>query len=456
VYTQSGQYTQRLTSASGCDSILTLRLTIGGYQSTDTVTACDHYTWRGQTYSGSGDYTVRSSSSGGCDSLLQLHLTVYNSIRTTIDTAVCEGQTYYGYSLANTYIDTFALPRGCDSIRTLHLRIKPPTASGIKATICEGETYLGYTQSGTYQDRFAGVNGCDSIRTLELVVVPKKYTTLDVAICQGEKYFAGGAYQTRTGTYTDTLLSRAGCDSILTTHLLVHPGPAPELGPAKNLCTGTALLLTPGSYPFYLWSDGSTSPQVSILSPGRYWVQVWDDFKCTASDTIQIMNSIPPPSDFLSAADSICSGEKVELKPRGVYSRYSWSTGSAIPAIKVDKPGTYELTVWDANGCMGKDTTTIFPKQCFDGVAIPTAFTPNGDGLNDEFKARVPANIVSFKLEVYNRYGEVVFTTTDPQRGWNGFVKNRIVSTTLFVWQCFYQLQGQPPGYQKGTVLLMK
>lgn len=114
------------------------------------------------------------------------------------------------------------------------------------------------------------------------------------------------------------------------------------------------------------------------------------------------------------------------------------------------------LTVKDNNGCSGNDTTRIVEKICYTGVYIPTAFTPNNDGLNDLFRARVYGKTTSFKLEVYNRYGEKVFETTDPGAGWNGIYKGTPQSTAVFVWQCFYQLTGEKSAYKKGTVALIR
>ena len=90
------------------------------------------------------------------------------------------------------------------------------------------------------------------------------------------------------------------------------------------------------------------------------------------------------------------------------------------------------------------------------GVYIPGAFTPNSDGRNDIFKALVFGKVVSFKLQVFSREGQLVFQTTDPAKGWDGLYKGMSYSTTTFVWQCSYQLEGQRPDYQKGTVILVR
>ena len=105
---------------------------------------------------------------------------------------------------------------------------------------------------------------------------------------------------------------------------------------------------------------------------------------------------------------------------------------------------------------MGTDTITVLPKECISGVHIPTAFTPNGDGKNDHFKAIVYGKTVSFKLQVFNSFGEIVFQSTDPYKSWNGLIKGQPYSTTVFVWQCSYQLENQEPVHKKGMVILIR
>ena len=124
--------------------------------------------------------------------------------------------------------------------------------------------------------------------------------------------------------------------------------------------------------------------------------------------------------------------------------------------ITIETPGTYWLKVTDANGCTGTNSILVYPKNCMSGVYIPTAFTPNNDGHNDMFKALVFGKVISFKLQVFSREGQLVFQTTDAIKGWDGLYKGMSYSTTTFVWQCSYQLENQQPEYQKGTVTIIR
>jgi gliding motility-associated-like protein len=90
------------------------------------------------------------------------------------------------------------------------------------------------------------------------------------------------------------------------------------------------------------------------------------------------------------------------------------------------------------------------------GVYFPSAFTPNNDGRNDVFKALVFEKVISFKLQVFSREGQLIFQTTDPLKGWDGLNKGVSYATTAFVWQCSYQLQNRQPEFQKGTVIIIR
>jgi len=94
--------------------------------------------------------------------------------------SICEGQTYSGYGISGTYVDTFPLPNGCDSIRTLLLNVITPITTTIDKTICRGDSYLGYTSSGIYYDTLRSVLGCDSlIQILRLTVVDAAVVTVN-------------------------------------------------------------------------------------------------------------------------------------------------------------------------------------------------------------------------------------------------------------------------------------
>ena len=232
--------------------------------------------------------------------------------------------------------------------------------------------------------------------------------------------------------------------------------PSFTLGSDFDLCKNDTKRLDPGIFSQYLWHDNSTSQHFSVTTTATYWVTVTDQNRRNASETVVVRNILPLPADFLKNTDSVCQYDHISLAPQRVFNSYQWSNGSSQSSISIQTPGQYVLTVRDANGCSGKDTITVVQKTCYIGLYIPTAFTPNGDNLNDQFKAQVYGMTIAFRMRVYNRWGELVFETSDPLRGWDGKVKGIPADTGVFVWQCSYHLQGDSPQYRKGTVTLIR
>jgi len=125
-YNSSGLYTQTLVNTAGCDSILTLNLTISlNSNHVTNAVACNSYIWNGTTYTTSGVYFDTLIAANGCDSIVTLHLIVNLSITTNDTIAACNHYVWNGitYTTSGVYSDTLVAANGCDSIVTLHLTI---------------------------------------------------------------------------------------------------------------------------------------------------------------------------------------------------------------------------------------------------------------------------------------------------------------------------------------------
>jgi hypothetical protein len=125
-YSQSGQFTQTILNAAGCDSVITLNLTIlEATSATLDEVACETFALNGQSYSNSGSYTQTITNAAGCDSVITLNLTILEATSATLDEVACEtfalnGQTY---SNSGSYTQTITNAAGCDSVITLNLTV---------------------------------------------------------------------------------------------------------------------------------------------------------------------------------------------------------------------------------------------------------------------------------------------------------------------------------------------
>ncbi|WP_343632064.1 T9SS type A sorting domain-containing protein [Fluviicola sp.] len=186
-HTSSGVYTQTFTTVNGCDSIVTLTLSIVS-EITNTVTesSCISYTWaqNGMTYTASGLYVDTIPAAGGCDSIVTLDLTINTPSSSSSSEFACGTYTWaqngVTYTASGVYTDTIPNAAGCDSIVTLNLTIGG-FSSLQPASACESYTWAAngvtYTATGMYFDTLVDINGCDSILILDLIINPSVTAT---------------------------------------------------------------------------------------------------------------------------------------------------------------------------------------------------------------------------------------------------------------------------------------
>ena len=233
--TTTGFYSDTLTLASGCDSIVSLFLTVNPVYNIpiyQEICQGDAYLFNGKTITESGIYIDTLQTVKGCDSIVTLTLTVNPVYNTPITAEICQGESYnfHGNILTESgiYLDTLTTIHRCDSIVTLTLTVNPVYNTSIATEICDGDSYNFFgqvlTTAGTYIHTLQTVNGCDSIVTLTLTVNPSYHQTYTVDIlCQGESFLLGGQFITESGTYIDSAQTVNGCDSITTLILTVNP-----------------------------------------------------------------------------------------------------------------------------------------------------------------------------------------------------------------------------------------
>ena len=324
VLDSTGTYTDTLTAANACDSIVTLNLTVRPIiRDTISASICEGetYTFGSLVLDSTGTYVDTLTAANACDSIVTLNLTVRPIIRDTISASICEGETYIFGSLVldstGTYVDTLTAANACDSIVTLNLTVRPIIRDTISASICEGETYtfgsLVLDSTGTYVDTLTAANACDSIVTLNLTVRPIIRDTISASICEGETYTFGSLVLDSTGTYVDTLTAANACDSIVTLNLTVRPIIRDTI--SASICEGS-------TYTFGSLVLDSTGTYTDTLTAAN------------ACDSIVTLNLTVRPiiRDTISA--SICEGE-------------TYTFGSLV----LDSTGTYVDTLIAANAC---------------------------------------------------------------------------------------------------------
>jgi gliding motility-associated-like protein len=296
----------------------------------------------------------------------------------------------------------------------------------------------------------------------------------DVTVCSGETTVFNGPFGfkrfiwnkgdttrgiqvNKPGPYILKAAPDDGCLYTDTLNLFNFPRPFEPWDKNPVLCGGEAMILNAGTnLNQIIWSDGTNGPTLTVDKPGTYWVQVTDTYNCIYEDTITITHLKPSPANFLPADSTICSYATWPVNALQPYAAYLWSTGETTRGITIKDAGVYSLKVTDSEGCAGEEQLKVMVEKCPEGLFVPTAFTPNGDGNNDVFRATLLGQIQSFEFSIYNRFGELIFKTKDMQSGWPGTLKGKPLPSGTFIWQCKYQLQGGPVEMQKGTFLLIR
>ena len=226
---ESGTYVYRGQTRKGCDSIVTLYLTVIEKQNAyieKHLCEGDYFEVNGEKITQSGTYTETAISQFGCDSTTNWHISVHKHMRDTTYAAICEGKEYlfHGvtYRAKGTYVHEDRSRYNCDSTYVLVLSVNPTYSRDTAFTLCENDyfTYNGniYRDGGYIQDtaRTKGGCNCDSILNMTITKHPVTIVEDKRSICRGETYTWHGETYTRGGYYYDTLKMKSGlCDSIV-------------------------------------------------------------------------------------------------------------------------------------------------------------------------------------------------------------------------------------------------
>ncbi|MBI3502885.1 MAG: gliding motility-associated C-terminal domain-containing protein [Bacteroidetes bacterium] len=461
----AGNYTVTVTDAGGCSAIQTVSVapstgitaTAGpnpticaGQSATISATGGGTYWWtNGNTNSSiiispasSTTYSVIVTTNG-CTDTASAMVTVNPLPTVTVpNTTICiggaatltaSGGTSYSWSNGSTsnpisvnppstttYIVVGTNASGCSGSASVTVSVSPPPiASAISATICSGQSAaLTASGGGNYLWNTGNTNS-------SIIVSP-----------------------TATSNYS-VVVSIGSCADTAKATVTVNPAPSVSLGNNQTLCDGQNLTLNAGNTgASYVWSTGETTQTINISSVGNYWVIVAFG-NCLAMDTVNTF-SAPGISLFDS---SLCTTSPIVLDPGSGATSYYWSTGNTTQTISTDTAGTYYVTAMFGN-CAATAIANIHGMPGGEGTLyVPNAFTPNGDHLNEIFLAK-GEGIVSFNMNIFDRWGNLIFASDDVNKGWDGIIQGghytlkkdgqEVSQEDVYVWKINYTTQCFP------------
>lgn len=379
------------------------------------------------------------------------------------------------------------------------INVNPPAKVALAAdtTVCPGQqvvlhagsgffSYLwnnGSTDSllvaaapGTYHVTVSDSAGCVSSDTVVISVFPPMTVNLllDTTICPGDSLLlvAGDmshTYWWNTGSADSSIWAAAaglywvevtdslGCvvkDSLWLSH---HPLQLLELGDDFSICQNDSAIVYAGNYAEYWWNTGVADSAITIKVPGLYWVAVTDDNGCRQADSVRLLILYPLPPKNLIADTLVCPGVDLLIQAPEGFQDYLWSTAHSLPAEIFNQPGVYWLEVTNEYGCRNRDTFLLEP-ECPTDIWFPNAFSPNGDHINDIYRP-IGYNITNFRMVIFNRWGQSVFTTDRMDRGWDGMCNGVPCEIGVYVYHAEFsgELHGiVSSGRRQGNITLIR
>jgi len=190
---------------------------------------------------------------------------------------------------------------------------------------------------------------------------------------------------------------------------------------------------------------------------GTYTLTVTDTINCMESKSMELIVNQGTEIAF-SEYDTLWVVPGFILEAGYGAESYYWNTGETAETIVIDSMGSYNVELISYQGCKSTDTVQIL----WSGTPfyLPNAFTPNGDGLNDSFRAIPRYDYVNrYHMSIYNRWGQRIYETTDINKGWDGTYKGSPCTLGAYVYHIVYEEFGQQPVENKfveGTVVLVR
>jgi gliding motility-associated-like protein len=345
------------------------------------------------------------------------------------------------------------------------------------------------SQQGDYSVTVTDNNGCTStsVTNVHVNAIPTLTASANTPICvnqtislsagalTGTSYLWQGpngfysikqndqiteANSLSSGIYTVTVTDNIGCSSQAMVNMQVNQLPVVSISSDKRSgCVPVCITFSPQSSTsiqscYWKFGDGSSAGGLTVqkcyTSPGSFEVssKFTDINGCTNTGTFNVETYPIPAADFNYASAKPIINETVEFTDASSganITSWIWNFSHLKNQVALkpqtsmvyENPGTYvvALIVMSDHGCRDTAVRSITIGDDF-GIFVPDAFTPNGDGLNDIFQPK-GYGIVKYELNIFDRWGERMFTSSDFEKGWDGSFVRRgddLVKEDIYIW----------------------
>lgn len=280
---------------------------------------------------------------------------------------------------------------------------------------------------------------CQEVDTVVVTVVTGIPYASTVSVCQGQAAIIHGQAQSTAGVYTDTLQGSNGCDSISNVTLVVNP--IQNTAFSYTICENDSVQVN-GTY---------------YSSATHFSVTYASALGCDSIVTYTIEQIVKPVVNLGPDIEE-CDGNQVAigLGPMPVGFTTMWWNGSNNPTQIVTESGEYWVTVTHPQCYVITDTVVVNFKDCNFYIYVPNAFTPNGDPNNAHFRAKYYGELEELEMLIFNRWGELLFTSENPTDAWDGTFNGQPVKEDVYVWKINYKSKYEERKSIIGKVTLLR
>ncbi len=200
----------------------------------------------------------------------------------------------------------------------------------------------------------------------------------------------------------------------------------------------------------YTWNTGAATNTIVANNFGKYWLQV-EQNGCSVTDTLNVIQK-PQPVANIGRDTTVCIYQPIMLTAGNpTATAYLWSTGETTSFIQVSQAGTYSVDV-TGNSCTVSDTVQVAWGDC--DVFVPNAFVPSG--RNNVFGVAGGFASYGFYMQVFDRWGNIVFFAGNPSQKWDGTYKGKTVPAGAYAWILNYIDKRGHKQFLKGSVILIR
>ena len=357
--TNTPEYTLAGANQAGCDSTVTLNLTIRNKVTvSEETTVCDSYEWNGITFTESGNIVMNGTAANGCDSTTTLHLNIQHTINATLDpVAACDEYEWnFNGTTVGTYTTsgdkTYEYAEGVCEHNTATLPLTINTLADVEETNmgCESYTWniastgesFTYTEGGDKVETITDANGCTATATLHLTINSNPAIEQTAEACSSYDWNVNNQtfHYTTSGDHVETI-TLDNCTGTATLHLTIHT-PEAGINTPATICEGAT----------YTW----TANNQEYTEANTYYYDYTDANNCPVQDTLVLtVNAVVAG---INTAEAICEGAV-----------YTWAANNQ----EYTEANTYYYDYTDANNCPVQDTLVLTVNTPAAGVNVAEA-----------------------------------------------------------------------------------